>query len=143
MSDADAATWTGGVVSPRVRCVLAPNASPMTLEGTNTWVLAEPGSTRSVVVDPGPLDADHLAAVLAAATDGGRSVATVLATHRHADHVEGAQAFGAMADAPVRAADPAFQYGPGESPRWPRVTRFASTAWRSTSCTRPGTRPTA
>jgi glyoxylase-like metal-dependent hydrolase (beta-lactamase superfamily II) len=85
----------------------------MTLEGTNTWVLAEPGAQRSVVVDPGPLDADHLDAVLAAATEGGRSVAMVLATHRHHDHVEGAQAFAVMADAPVRAADPRFQIGPG------------------------------
>lgn len=108
-----APVWTGGQVSPRARCVLAPNASPMTLEGTNTWVLAEPGSSSCVVVDPGPLDADHLAAVLAAATEGGRSVAVVLATHRHHDHVEGAQAFSAMADAPVRAADPEFQFGPG------------------------------
>lgn len=105
--------WTGGLISARARCVLAPNASPMTLEGTNTWVLAEPGSNRSVVVDPGPLDADHLDAVLAAATEDGRSVAMVLATHRHHDHVEGAQAFAVMADAPVRAADPEFQIGPG------------------------------
>ncbi len=105
--------WTGGTVSPRARCVLAPNGSPMTLEGTNTWVLAEPGGARSIVVDPGPLDADHLDAVLAAATEGGRSVAMVLATHRHHDHVEGAQAFAVMADAPVRAADPQFQIGPG------------------------------
>lgn len=107
------ASWTGGIVSPRARCVLAPNAGPMTLDGTNTWVLAEPGSNRSVVVDPGPLDSAHLDAVLAAATEDGRSVALVLATHRHHDHVEGAEAFAAMADAPVRAADPQFRIGPG------------------------------
>lgn len=113
MNAAVYAAWTGGVVSPRARCVLAPNPGPMTLEGTNTWVLAEPGARRCIVVDPGPLDADHLDAVLAAATEGGRSVAMVLATHRHHDHVEGAQAFAVMADAPVRAADPQFQIGPG------------------------------
>ncbi|MGQ0623810.1 MAG: MBL fold metallo-hydrolase [Sporichthyaceae bacterium] len=103
--------WTGGRVSERARCVLAPNASPMTLEGTNTWVLAEPGSHHSVVVDPGPDDAGHLSAVLAAATEGGREVALILATHRHRDHVEGAASFAALADAPVRAVDPAFQIG--------------------------------
>ncbi len=43
--------------------MLAPNPGPMTLEGTNTWVLrARPGA-RSVVVDPGPLDRGHLDAV--------------------------------------------------------------------------------
>ncbi|MDQ6896878.1 MAG: MBL fold metallo-hydrolase, partial [Actinomycetota bacterium] len=36
----------------------------MTLDGTNTWVLLEPGSTEAVVVDPGPLDLGHLEAVL-------------------------------------------------------------------------------
>ncbi|MGQ0632370.1 MAG: MBL fold metallo-hydrolase [Sporichthyaceae bacterium] len=111
----NAPAWTGGQVSDRARCVLAPNASPMTLEGTNTWVLAEPTSRRSVVVDPGPDDAGHLGAVLAAATANGREVALILATHRHPDHVEGAAAFAALADAPVRAVDPAFQIGPGAS----------------------------
>ena len=38
-----AAAWTGGRVTARATCVLAPNPSPMTLDGTNTWVLAEPG----------------------------------------------------------------------------------------------------
>lgn len=108
--------WAGGRVSDRARCVLAPNPGPMTLDGTNTWVLAEPGGNASVVVDPGPDDRSHLDAVLAAATDGDRHVALILATHRHPDHVEGAGAFAAMADAPVRAADPAFRIGaaPGD-----------------------------
>ncbi len=113
MTDPFATPWTGGVLSPRARCVLAPNPGPMTLEGTNTWVLAEPGSSRSVVVDPGPADEAHLAAVLAAATAGGRSVAVVLATHRHHDHVEGAARFARMAEAPVRAADPDVRLGDG------------------------------
>ena len=56
--------WAGGVVSERATCVLAPNPGPMTLDGTNTWVLAEPGSQECVVVDPGPLQEAHLAAVL-------------------------------------------------------------------------------
>jgi glyoxylase-like metal-dependent hydrolase (beta-lactamase superfamily II) len=71
-----------------VRLVRAPNPGPMTLEGTNTWVLAAPGSPDVVVVDPGPLDEGHLAAVAAQ----GR-VTTVVTTHSHPDHVEGLPRF--------------------------------------------------
>ena len=49
--------WAGGSFGSRAVCVLADNASPMTLDGTNTWVLREPGGSRSVVVDPGPSSA--------------------------------------------------------------------------------------
>jgi glyoxylase-like metal-dependent hydrolase (beta-lactamase superfamily II) len=63
--------------------VLAPNPGPMTLDGTNTWVLRSPGGD-AVVVDPGPLDEGHLAAVAAV---GG--IRTVITTHFHHDHTEG------------------------------------------------------
>ena len=43
--------WQSGAVSERAYCLLAPNPGPMTLEGTNTWVLLEPGSTEALVVD--------------------------------------------------------------------------------------------
>lgn len=87
--------------------MLAPNPSPMTLEGTNTWVLREPGADRSVVVDPGPLVERHLERVARAAGD----VAVVLLTHGHADHSEGARAFAERSGCAVRAVDPAFRYG--------------------------------
>ena len=48
------APWAGGTFGERARCLLAPNPDVMTLDGTNTWVLREPGASRSVVVDPGP-----------------------------------------------------------------------------------------
>jgi len=67
----EATEWGSGSVSERAYCVLAPNPGPMTLEGTNTWVLLEPGSTEAVVVDPGPLHLEHLEAVLRAASDRG------------------------------------------------------------------------
>jgi glyoxylase-like metal-dependent hydrolase (beta-lactamase superfamily II) len=99
--------WTGGVFGSVASCVLAPNASPMTLDGTNTWVLCAPGSSRSVVVDPGPLDPGHLDAVAAAAGD----VAAVLLTHHHLDHSEAARAFAERVGCGVRALDPAYRLG--------------------------------
>ncbi len=99
--------WRGGPVGPHALCVLAPNAGPMTLDGTNTWVLrAEPGAP-SLVVDPGPLDERHLAAVALAAGD----VRAVLLTHGHADHAEGARAFAERVGCGVRALDPAHRLG--------------------------------
>jgi glyoxylase-like metal-dependent hydrolase (beta-lactamase superfamily II) len=79
----------------------------MTLDGTNTWVLSDPSSERSVVVDPGPPDAAHLDAVAAAAGD----VAVVLLTHHHLDHSEAARAFAERMGCGVRALDPAYRLG--------------------------------
>ena len=100
-------TWSGGAFGERARCVLAPNASVMTLDGTNTWVLREPDSSRSVVVDPGPSIMSHLDEVESAAGD----VATVLLTHHHADHAEAAREFAERVGCGVRALDPAYRLG--------------------------------
>ena len=104
-----------------VTLVRAPNPGPMTLDGTNTWVL--PG--HGVVIDPGPADEAHLAAVAAAARPAGSAAGsatgsaagsaagtTILLTHGHPDHTEGAARLAELlgrpgAPAPVRAADPA------------------------------------
>lgn len=96
-------TWAGGDVTPRAHCVLCPNPSPMTLDGTNTWVLAEPGSSEAVVVDPGPLDEAHLRAVVDHVAATGRRVGLTLLTHGHPDHAEGAERFAELTGAPVRA----------------------------------------
>jgi len=103
--------WMGGWWGASARCVLAPNAGPMTLEGTNTWLLAAPGADAGVVVDPGPLDGGHLAAVRAAAAEAGVRVGVVLLTHGHPDHAEGARRFAELAGARVRALDPAHRLG--------------------------------
>lgn len=87
--------------------VLAANANPMTLDGTNTWLLRAADSAEAIVVDPGPDDEAHLTAVVAAA---GR-VATILLTHGHPDHSEGARRLHEMTGAPVRALDPAHRLG--------------------------------
>ncbi|MDQ3721092.1 MAG: MBL fold metallo-hydrolase, partial [Actinomycetota bacterium] len=66
-----------------VTCVRADNPSPLTLDGTNTYVVG------GWVVDPGPLLQDHLAAVRTAAGE----VEGVVLTHDHPDHAEAAEAF--------------------------------------------------
>jgi glyoxylase-like metal-dependent hydrolase (beta-lactamase superfamily II) len=91
--------------------VLAPNPSPMTLDGTNSWVIAEPGSPAVVVVDPGPDDEGHLRRVLGAACAGDRHVAQVVLTHGHPDHSAGAARFAELSGAPVAALDPAHRLG--------------------------------
>ena len=96
----------------RAHCVLAPNPGPMTLDGTNTWVLAEPGAARAVVVDPGPLGDGHLRAVLDHVEATGRRVGLVLLTHGHPDHAEGAARFAELAGGiAVRALDPLHRLG--------------------------------
>lgn len=85
-------------LSPLVRRVRAPNASPMTGTGTNTYLVADDGIA---VIDPGPDDARHVAAVLAAT--GGRAVRWILVTHGHVDHAPAATALARATGAPVLA----------------------------------------
>ncbi|KFF59956.1 Zn-dependent hydrolase [Cryobacterium sp. MLB-32] len=89
--------------SPFTRSLLAPNAGPMTLDGTNSYLIGAPDSRSIVVVDPGPLDEGHLAALAAT-----RHVELVLITHRHPDHTAASVRFAELTGAPVRAFDPAF-----------------------------------
>ncbi|MFC0862152.1 MBL fold metallo-hydrolase [Sphaerimonospora cavernae] len=96
-----------GSGTARATNVLAPNASPMTLDGTNTWVLGRGESV--LVVDPGPDDDAHLRRV--ADHLGERRVAAVLLTHGHPDHSGGAARFAEMVGAPVRALDPRHRLG--------------------------------
>ncbi len=62
----------------------------MTLDGTNTWLIAEPGSETAIVVDPGPDDEGHLRRVRATVAESGRRVETIVLTHGHQDHSAGA-----------------------------------------------------
>ena len=75
----------------------------MTLDGTNTWVLLEPGSTQAVVVDPGPLVEQHLRAVLDRVEALGARVSLTVLTHLHHDHAEAAPRFAELTGSPVRA----------------------------------------
>lgn len=92
---------TGTRTTALTRKLTAPNPGPMTLEGTNSWLVGAPGQEDVVVVDPGPADRGHLAALAAA----GRTVLT-LVTHRHADHTEAVDDYHALTGAPVRAVLP-------------------------------------
>ena len=74
----------------------APNPSPMTLEGTRTFLV---GEERVAVIDPGPAETSHLDAVAAAVGDG--VTVAILVTHGHADHAGGADPLAARLRAPV------------------------------------------
>lgn len=80
--------------------VLAPNAGPMTLDGTNSLVIGMPGAAVAVV-DPGPLDGEHLDRLA-----GHGPVELILLTHHHHDHADAAERFAERTGAPVRALDP-------------------------------------
>jgi glyoxylase-like metal-dependent hydrolase (beta-lactamase superfamily II) len=95
----------------RARCVLAPNPGLMTLDGTNTWLVAEPGSDAAIVIDPGPLHEGHLRRVISVAEPAGRRIAGIVLTHGHDDHSGGARMLADLTGAGVRAVDPAHRLG--------------------------------
>jgi glyoxylase-like metal-dependent hydrolase (beta-lactamase superfamily II) len=96
--------WAGGTFGERARCLLAPNPGIMTLDGTNSWILTEPGASRSVVIDPGPIEDGHVDELDEETGD----VALVILTHHHFDHSEVAVDFATRKGCPVRALDPAY-----------------------------------
>ncbi|MEU0542595.1 MBL fold metallo-hydrolase [Nocardia sp. NPDC005978] len=97
-------------VTPSAAVVLADNPSGMTLQGTNTWLLRAPGHTGWVVVDPGPKDREHTAAIVRAT---GGDVALILITHEHADHTGGIDHLVEATGSPVRAKASKFLRGAG------------------------------
>jgi glyoxylase-like metal-dependent hydrolase (beta-lactamase superfamily II) len=78
------------------RSVLAPNASPMTMGGTISYVV---GRRRAVILDPGSAEPAHLDALAAAVRDAGN--VSILLTHDHPDHSTGALDLARRLDAPV------------------------------------------
>jgi glyoxylase-like metal-dependent hydrolase (beta-lactamase superfamily II) len=92
-------------VSPLIRRVIANNPGPFTFTGTGTYIVGRNEAGAGVaVIDPGPLDEAHLAALLA--TVAGQTVSHVLVTHTHRDHAPLARPFAEAVGAPVLAARP-------------------------------------
>lgn len=93
--------------------LLAPNPSPLTGPGTNTFLL---GRTQVAVIDPGPDDPGHLDAVVAA---GQGRISHIFVTHAHRDHSAGAASLSRLTGAPVLA------FGDAVSGRSPAMRRLA------------------
>jgi glyoxylase-like metal-dependent hydrolase (beta-lactamase superfamily II) len=106
-SSAGDTEMTGLEGVPYLQQIRAPNRGPMTLDGTNTWVITDPAE-GALVVDPGPAIESHLATITAACAP---RLTTILLTHRHLDHSEGAAVLAEQADCGVRAADRQFRIG--------------------------------
>lgn len=100
---------------PGLQMVLAPNPSPMTGPGTNTYLL---GSDSLAIIDPGPASDAHLAALMQVI--GGRRVSHIIVTHSHLDHSPLAKPLSDQTGAPVLA------FGDTTAGRSPVMTRLAS-----------------
>jgi glyoxylase-like metal-dependent hydrolase (beta-lactamase superfamily II) len=118
--------------------VLAPNPGPMTLTGTNTYLLGD-GSGQLAVIDPGPDDPQHVRAIFEAADRLG-TIAAVLVTHRHSDHLPAARAVCDRSAAPLvghadlpgverPVADDELAFGPLRALETPGHTRESLCFW--------------
>ena len=85
-------------LSARVWRVTAPNSGLMTGAGTNSYLVGDPAVNRWTVVDPGPDDTGHLAALQAAAPG---PIERILLTHTHPDHADGAVSLARTTGAPI------------------------------------------
>jgi len=94
-------------VASGVRLVRAPNPGPMTLTGTNTYVIGDPGGPV-IVVDPGPADPPHLVAIARLCPAGADAI---VLTHWHHDHSEAAAELAARLGCPVRSVEETLRVG--------------------------------
>lgn len=85
-------------IATGTRRIVAPNPSPMTFRGTNTYLV---GAEEVAVIDPGPDNASHLDAILNACA--GRRISAILVTHAHLDHSPLAAPLKARTGAPIYA----------------------------------------
>jgi len=85
----------------RVVCLTAPNPSPLTLEGTNSYLVL--GDGEALVIDPGPADEAHVEAIAKLALANACPVRAIAVTHGHPDHAPGAALLGALTRAPIYA----------------------------------------
>jgi glyoxylase-like metal-dependent hydrolase (beta-lactamase superfamily II) len=104
-------------IATDLRRIVAPNPSPMTFRGTNTYLL---GATELAVIDPGPDDPVHLDAILRAVLPG-QKITHIIVTHAHLDHSPLARALSQATGAPVSA------FGDCTAGRSEVMTRLART----------------
>jgi len=91
-------------LEPLVRRVLAPNPSPYTYTGTQTYVVGESHGPDCAVIDPGPASEAHLDAIEAAVA--GRSILAIMCTHTHRDHSPAAAPLSQRTGAPIVGCSP-------------------------------------
>ncbi len=130
-------------IAPGLRRILCANPGPFTFRGTNTYLI---GRGEVAVLDPGPADAEHLAAILRATA--GERITRILVSHTHRDHSPGAAALVAATGAVT------FGHGPHVTPpdaggeggdhafrpdiALPDGATVESDAWRVTALHTPG-----
>jgi glyoxylase-like metal-dependent hydrolase (beta-lactamase superfamily II) len=95
-------------IGPLVRRILAPNPSPFTYTGTQTYVV---GEGEVAVIDPGPASEEHVAAIASALS--GERVTAILATHTHRDHSPAARPLKALTGAAIIGCAPLAIYDDG------------------------------
>jgi glyoxylase-like metal-dependent hydrolase (beta-lactamase superfamily II) len=105
--DFDPAIGVAEELMPNVRRIVAPNPSPMTYRGTNTYLV---GTRDIAVIDPGPLSDPHLSAILDAIGPDQR-ISHIIVTHAHLDHSPLA---GPLSE---RTGAPTYAFGPAEAGR--------------------------
>ena len=86
-------------MEPGIRRIIAPNPSPMTYWGTNTYLV---GYENVAVIDPGPVNRGHFETIIKTA-GGADKISHVIVTHAHVDHSLGARPFADLVDAPIYA----------------------------------------
>lgn len=84
-------------LEPLVRRVLAPNPSPFTYTGTQTYIVG--GDEGAAVIDPGPLDNAHIGAIMDAL--GNAKVVAIMCTHTHRDHSPATKPLAEKTGAPI------------------------------------------
>lgn len=125
MSAFDPAHGSAVPVAEGIVRVTANNPGPFTGAGTNSYVI---GERRLMIVDPGPEDAAHTAALVAAVA--GRPVTHILVTHTHRDHVGGLAALREATGAPTVAEGPHREARPLKPGETNPFLRSADTAFR-------------
>lgn len=105
-------------LEPLLRRIVAPNPSPMTYRGTNTYLL---GDRHIAVIDPGPDDGDHLQAILDA-IEPGQQISHIIVTHTHIDHSPLARPLADACGAPI------FAFGGPTAGRSPVMEELAASA---------------